>query len=66
MCKALPGAQAVLVGADPERFFVPPCAGGKGWAGGPLDGGPDWGEVASLVGRSHRLTAPKRLAALAG
>ena len=30
-----------------------------------LDGGPDWGEVAPLVGRSHRLVAPKRLAALA-
>jgi hypothetical protein len=29
-----------------------------------LDGGPDWDEVALLVRRSYRLTAPKRLAVL--
>ncbi len=28
--KAPPGSQAVLVGADPERFFVPPYVGHKG------------------------------------
>ena len=65
-CKAPPGAQAVLVGADPERFFVPPYVGHKGWIGVRLDAGPDWGEVAALVERSYRMTAPKRLAALIG
>ena len=64
-CKAPPGGQAILVGADPERFFVPPYVGGKGWIGMRLDGSPDWAEVALLVGRSYRLVAPKRLAALA-
>jgi predicted DNA-binding protein (MmcQ/YjbR family) len=63
-CKAPPGSQAVLVGADPERFFVPPYVGHKGWVGVRLDGEPDWGEVAALVRRSYRLIAPKRLAAL--
>jgi hypothetical protein len=29
-----------------------------------LDRGPDWREVAVVVQRSYRLTAPKRLAAL--
>ena len=29
-CKAPPGSQMVLVGADPERFFVPPYVGHKG------------------------------------
>ena len=54
----------MLVGADPERFFVPPYVGPKGWVGMRLDGGPDWGEVAMLVRRSYRLVAPKRLAVL--
>jgi hypothetical protein len=30
-----------------------------------IDDRPDWAEVESLVRRSYRLTAPKRLAALA-
>jgi predicted DNA-binding protein (MmcQ/YjbR family) len=62
-CKAPPGSQMVLVGADPERFFVPPYVGHKGWVGMRLDADPDWDEVATLVRRSYRLIAPKRLAA---
>jgi hypothetical protein len=54
----------VLVGADPQRFFVPAYVGTKGWVGMRLDNGPDWDEVAILVRRSYRLTAPKKLAAL--
>ena len=61
--KAPPGSQAVLVGADQHRFFVPPYVGHKGWIGVRLDDGPDWEEVARLVTRSYRMTAPKRLAA---
>lgn len=64
-CKAPPGSQMVLVGADPERFFVPPAyVGHKGWVGVRLDRAPDWSEVAALVRRSYRLIAPKRLAVL--
>jgi hypothetical protein len=63
-CKAPAGSQMVLVGADPERFFVPPYVGHKGWVGVRLDHGPDWNEVALLVRRSYRLIAPKSLAAL--
>ena len=59
-CKAPPGSQAVLVGADPQRFFVPPYVGPKGWIGIRLDAGADWKEVAALVERSYRLIAPKR------
>jgi predicted DNA-binding protein (MmcQ/YjbR family) len=62
-CKAPPGSQAVLVGADPERFFVPPYVGPKGWVGVRLDDSPNWAEVAEIVKRSYRLVAPKRLAA---
>ena len=61
--KAPPGAQEVLVAADPDRFFVPPYVGPKGWVGIRLDAAPDWDEVAAHVARSFRLVAPKRLAA---
>lgn len=62
-CKAPPGSQTVLVGADPQRFFVPAYVGHKGWVGVRLDGKVDWDEVAALIKRSYRVTAPKRLAA---
>ncbi len=64
LCKAPTGAQAVLVGADPERFFVPAYVGPKGWVGVRLDSKPDWNEVTALVRRSYRLIAPKRLGTL--
>ncbi|HXW25187.1 MAG TPA: MmcQ/YjbR family DNA-binding protein [Xanthobacteraceae bacterium] len=60
-CKAPLGSQDVLVGADPERFFVPPYVGHKGWVGMRLDRRVDWREVATLVKRSYRMTAPKKL-----
>jgi len=62
-CKAQPGSQEILVGADPERFFVPPYLGHKGWVGMWLDRKADWAEVAVLVRRSYGLIAPKKLAA---
>lgn len=62
-CKAPEGSQAVLVGADPELFFVPPYVGHKGWVGMRLDRDPDWDEVARLVARSYKMIAPKTLAA---
>jgi predicted DNA-binding protein (MmcQ/YjbR family) len=62
--KAPPGAQQTLVGADPERFYVPPYVGPKGWVGIRLDDTVDWAEIEALMVRSYRLIAPKRLAAL--
>ena len=63
-CKAPPGAQAVLVGSDPDRFFVPPYVGHRGCVGVRLDGEIDRDELADLVEESYRMTAPKRLSAL--
>jgi hypothetical protein len=63
-CKAPRGAQEILVGAAPGRFFVPPYVGHRGWIGFRLDAGTDWREVETLVRRSYRMTAPKRLAVL--
>ena len=38
-CKAPEGSQMVLVGADPERFFVPPTWGTRaGWVRGSMAG----------------------------
>jgi hypothetical protein len=59
--KAPPGAQEVLVAADPARFFVPPYVGPKGWIGLRLEAA-DWDEVCAHVRTSYRLVAPKRLA----
>ena len=62
--KAPLGSQAMLLEADPARFFSPPYFGVKGWVGMRLDNDPDWDEVAAFVKPSYRLVAPKRLAAL--
>jgi hypothetical protein len=62
-CAAPPGAQQALVAADPERFFVPPYVGHRGWLGVRLDVPLDWEEIAELVADAHRMVAPKRLLA---
>ena len=65
-CAAAPGGQDVLVGADAERFFVPPYVGVRGWIGVRLDIRPDWNEVEAIVEDAYRFIAPKRLAATLG
>ncbi len=62
--KAGPGVQDALVGSDPERFFVPPYSGPKGWVGAWLDVEQDWDELAELIEESYRLVAPKTLVKL--
>ena len=64
--KAPKGAQEVLVGSDPVRFFVPPYVGHHGWVGAYLDVEQDWDELAELIEESYRMTAPKRLVAQLG
>ena len=60
-CKAPAGAQEVLVGSDPTRFFVPPYVGHHGWVGLWLDVDLDWEEIADVIEQSYRMTVPKRL-----
>ena len=62
-CKAPPGAQDVLVHANPARFFVPKYVGPKGWVGIRLEPVVDWDEVAGLLAESYAMTAPKTLVA---
>jgi hypothetical protein len=62
-CAAPDGAQEMLVGADPERFFVPPYVGHRGWLGVYLDVEVDWDQIADLVVDAYRRVAPKKLVA---
>jgi hypothetical protein len=54
--------QAALVEADPERFFVPPYVGHRGWLGMRLDRPFEWDELAGIVEDAYLTVAPKRLA----
>ncbi|MDQ6831261.1 MAG: MmcQ/YjbR family DNA-binding protein [Gemmatimonadota bacterium] len=55
--------QGLLVRAEPERYFVPPYVGPKGWVGAYLGKETDWAAVADLARDAYRLTATKKLAA---
>jgi hypothetical protein len=60
---AAPGVQADLVEEEPERFFVPPYVGHRGWLGVRLDVDPDWDEIAGICVDAYRQVAPKTLVA---
>ena len=60
-CAAEPGTQAMLVEADPERFFVPPYVGHRGWLGFRLDRELDWDELAGIVEDAYAEVAPAKL-----
>jgi predicted DNA-binding protein (MmcQ/YjbR family) len=62
-CKAELGENIDRASREPQRFYLPPYIGPRGWFGLRLDGaGIDWSEVQNLVELSYRLVAPKRLA----
>ncbi len=62
-CKAESGIQAALVDSEPRHFFVPPYVGKQGWVGMRLDSGLDWDSVRTIIERSWREVAPKKLLA---
>lgn len=66
VCAAPDGFQRMLVEAAPDRFYVPPYVGHRGWLGVRLDVDPDWDEIASIVEGAYRVVAPRRLVALLG
>jgi predicted DNA-binding protein (MmcQ/YjbR family) len=60
--KAEAGENADRARREPERFYLPAYIGPRGWFGVRLDRRRvDWSEVAEVIGRSYRLTAPKTL-----
>jgi phosphoribosylglycinamide formyltransferase-1 len=64
-CKVLPEENAVLVTAQPKRYYLPAYIGSRGWVALRLDLPKiDWSEVRELLLASYLLTAPKRLASL--
>jgi hypothetical protein len=60
-CAAAPGMQSMLVEADPERFFVPPYVGHRGWIGFRLDRPFDRDELAGIVEDAYAEVAPQKL-----
>jgi hypothetical protein len=60
-CAAPHGLQSMLVEADPERFFVPPYVGHRGWLGMRLDRALDWNELAGIVEDAYAEIAPPGL-----
>lgn len=63
-CAAPPGDQQSMVDASPDRFFVPPYVGHRGWVGVYLDVPIDWDEIAEIVEDAYRVVAPSRLSAM--
>jgi len=62
-CAAPEGAQAGLVEAAPDRYFVPPYVGSRGWVGVRLDRDLPWEEVAGAIEDAYVVRAPKALVA---
>ena len=62
-CHAPAGVQGLLVTEEPERFFVPPYVGHRGWVGVRLDVEVDWDEMAGIAEEAYRVVAPKQLVA---
>jgi hypothetical protein len=60
-CAAADGIQRMLVDADPERFFVPPYVGHRGWLGVRLDRTLDWDELAGIAEDAYAEVAPATL-----
>jgi hypothetical protein len=60
-CAAPEGMQKMLAEADPERFFVPPYVGHRGWLGVRLDRGVHWEELAGIVEDAYAELAPRQL-----
>jgi len=56
-CAAPPGAQELLVAADPGKFFRPPYVGHRGWLGVLLHEEVDWDEIAGLVEDAYATAA---------
>ncbi|HET7462333.1 MAG TPA: MmcQ/YjbR family DNA-binding protein [Longimicrobium sp.] len=59
-CNAPLGVQEALVAGEPDKYFVPPYVGVKGWIGIVLDRVDD-AELRGHVVQSYAMVAPKKL-----
>jgi hypothetical protein len=55
------GMQRMLVEGDPERFFVQPYVGRRGWLGVRLDRELEWDELAGIAEDAWAELAPPKL-----
>jgi hypothetical protein len=65
-CAAPEGMQHALVDGDPERYFVPPYVGHRGWIGVRLDRDLSWDEIAGAIEDAYLAVAPRRLVDASG
>jgi len=61
LCAAPAGMQTAFVEADPERFFIPPYVGHRGWIGFRLDRGFERDEIAGILEDAYGEVAPPKL-----
>jgi hypothetical protein len=61
ICAAPAGMQSALVDDEPDRFYVPPYVGHRGWIGVRLDRGFDRDEIARILEDAYAEVAPSRL-----
>lgn len=59
-CCAAPGAQAMLVEANPDVYFVPAYVGHLGWVGVRLDREAPWEEIAAVIEAAYQARKAKR------
>jgi hypothetical protein len=57
---AAAGAQDVLVPAEPERYYVPPYVGRRGWIGAWLDVDVDWAALERLLEDAREIATARR------
>jgi hypothetical protein len=62
-CACPAGMRDGLVTAGPDRYFVPPYVGFRGWIGLRLDRGADWDDVERVIRDAYIAVAPKKLVA---
>lgn len=58
-CNAPTGAQEVMVGSEPKRFFRPPYMGARGWVGLDLETNDDE-QVLQVVREAYCVVATKK------
>jgi hypothetical protein len=60
-CAATPEIQQMLIRSSPERYFMPPYVGYRGWVGVRLDRNLPWSEIAALIEDAFLTVAPPKV-----